>query len=86
MAFTTLLNTQTLAAHLDDPNWAVIDCRFSLADTELGRRAYGERHIPGAVYAHLDVDLSSPIVAGQTGRHPLAHGGENGGHPFGVGD
>lgn len=71
MAFTTLLNTDTLAAHLDDPNWAVIDCRFSLKDTGLGRRAYQESHIPGAIYAHLDEDLSSPIVPGKTGRHPL---------------
>ncbi len=71
MTFTTLLNPTTLAAHLDDPNWATIDCRFSLADTELGRRAYRAAHIPGAVYAHLDADLSSPIVVGQTGRHPL---------------
>jgi len=71
MTFTTLIDTTTLAAHLDDPNWAVVDCRFSLADTELGRRAYRAAHIPGAVYAHLDADLSSPIIPGQTGRHPL---------------
>jgi thiosulfate/3-mercaptopyruvate sulfurtransferase len=71
MTFTTLIDTTTLAAHLDDPNWAVIDCRFSLQDTELGRRAHRSSHIPGALYAHLDVDLSSPIISGQTGRHPL---------------
>jgi thiosulfate/3-mercaptopyruvate sulfurtransferase len=28
-------------------------------------------HIPGAVYAHLDEDLSSPPLPGKTGRHPL---------------
>lgn len=69
--FTTLVSPELLAAHLDDPGWAVVDCRFSLQDTERGRRAYCDGHIPGAVYAHLDEDLSGPVVPGRTGRHPL---------------
>ena len=69
--YTTLIAADALAAHLDDPTWAVIDCRFSLADPEKGRRDYLAAHIPGAVYAHLDADLSSRPVPGQTGRHPL---------------
>ena len=32
---------------------------------------YENAHIPGAVYAHLDEDLSGPIIKGVTGRHPL---------------
>ena len=68
---TTLITPGALHEHLNDPGWAVVDCRFSLADTERGRRAYREAHIPGAVYAHLDADLSGPIVPGVTGRHPL---------------
>ncbi|GIV61135.1 MAG: putative 3-mercaptopyruvate sulfurtransferase [Rhodothermaceae bacterium] len=48
----------------------MVDCRFSLQDPERGRRAYREAHIPGAVYAHLDDDLSGPVVPGRTGRHP----------------
>lgn len=71
MPFFTLISTSNLHAHLHDPNWVIVDCRFSLADTERGRRAYREAHIPGAVYAHLDDDLSGPIVPGTTGRHPL---------------
>ncbi|MEZ4633620.1 MAG: sulfurtransferase [Caldilineaceae bacterium] len=71
MPYTTIISTADLAAHVDNPNWAVIDCRFSLQDTELGRRAYRESHIVGAIYAHLDEDLSGPIVAGKTSRHPL---------------
>ena len=71
MSFATLISTAELAAHLDDPDWAVVDCRFALADTEKGRRDYRATHIRGAVYAHLDEDLSGPIVPGQTGRHPL---------------
>lgn len=64
----TLVTPEQLAAQLD--SWVVIDCRFSLADTAYGRRVYAEGHIPGARYAHLDDDLSSPKSA-TTGRHPL---------------
>lgn len=70
MHATTLVSTAELAAHLDDPHWIIVDCRFSLADTEHGRRAYAAGHIPGAHYLHLDEDLSSAITP-QTGRHPL---------------
>lgn len=71
MAFTTLIDPETLQAHLGDPDWVVVDCRFSLSDPAYGRRAYQDAHIPGAVYAHLDEDLSGSIVPGRTGRHPL---------------
>lgn len=69
--YTTLISTEALAQHLSHPDWAIIDCRFSLADTEAGRRAYRNGHIPGARYVHLDEGLSGPIVPGKTGRHPL---------------
>ncbi|MFN3982285.1 MAG: sulfurtransferase [Caldilinea sp.] len=71
MAFTTLISPAEVAAHLDDPNWAIVDCRFALADPEKRRQEYLIAHIPGAVYAHLDEDLSAPIVPGKSGRHPL---------------
>lgn len=67
----TVVSTEDLAKHLDDPRWVVFDCRFTLTDTDAGRRAYAAGHIPGARYAHLDEDLSGPILPGQTGRHPL---------------
>lgn len=68
--FTTLIDVETLYAHLQDKDWVVVDCRFSLTDTEAGRRAYLAGHVPGAVYAHLDEDLSNP-PATDNGRHPL---------------
>jgi thiosulfate/3-mercaptopyruvate sulfurtransferase len=71
MSCTTILSTSDLAQHLTDPDWAIVDCRFWLDDTERGRRDYRRAHIPGAVYAHMDEDLSGPIVPGKTGRHPL---------------
>ncbi|MEA5619629.1 sulfurtransferase [Cronbergia sp. UHCC 0137] len=56
--------------HLQDPNVVIIDCRFSLADSQLGRKQYQEKHIPGAYYLDLNQDLSSP-VGEHGGRHPL---------------
>ena len=66
----TLVNTQTLAEHLDDPEWIVFDCRFSLQSPDEGRNKYHSAHIPGAHYADLDRDLAGPKQA-HTGRHPL---------------
>ncbi len=48
----------------------VCDCSFDLADTKAGGRAFDEAHIPGAVYLHLDEDLSGSKT-GRNGRHPL---------------
>lgn len=66
----TLVTTEDLAAHLNDPNWIVLDCRFTLTDTRAGRQAFEKAHIPGARYVHLDDDLAAPVGEG-TGRHPL---------------
>ncbi|MBM3265324.1 MAG: sulfurtransferase, partial [candidate division Zixibacteria bacterium] len=66
-----LIDVETLHNRAADPSCRIVDCRFSLMDTEQGRRAYAAAHIPQAVYAHLDEDLSGPVVKGVTGRHPL---------------
>lgn len=71
MIYRTLISTSELAEHLEDPEWAVADCRFTLGQTERGRRDYLESHVPGAVYVHLNEDLCSPVIPGKTGRHPL---------------
>lgn len=72
MTYTTLVNVEELAAHLDDPGWIVCDCRHDLTKYEAGRRAYAQSHIPGARFLHLDEDLSGPKT-GVNGRHPLPH-------------
>lgn len=69
--FTTLVSVDQLESGLKLPHWVVIDCRFSLADTSQGETHFQQSRIPGAQYAHLDKHLSSPIVKGVTGRHPL---------------
>ena len=68
--YTTLIDTHTLAENLDNPDWVIIDCRFSLADPAIGRKWFTESHIERAVYAHLDEHLSSAPVT-DNGRHPL---------------
>ena len=70
MSFTTLVDVATLAAHLDDPDWLIIDVRHQLADTAYGARVYAESHIPGAFFLHCDCDLSG-ATTGTNGRHPL---------------
>lgn len=68
--YSTIIDPQTLFNHLNDPQWIIVDCRFNLADPAAGYEAYRQSHIPGAVYAHLDYDLSGPPVT-DSGRHPL---------------
>jgi thiosulfate/3-mercaptopyruvate sulfurtransferase len=70
MYINTIVSTEDLATHLNDPTWIIVDCRFTLTDPEAGRQAYAKAHIPGARYVHLDDDLSAPITDA-SGRHPL---------------
>lgn len=65
-----LVSPARLAALATQPNVRVVDCRFSLNDVNQGRNAYEAAHVPGAVYADLNQDLSGPVTAG-SGRHPL---------------
>jgi len=70
LAFTTLIGTQDLAAHVADSRWIAVDCRFQLADEAWGEHEYLTAHVPGAVYAHMGRGLSGPPT-GANGRHPL---------------
>ncbi len=70
MEFSTLVSCELLAAHLDDPDWRVFDCRHQLAAKDYGENAYAAGHIPGAFFLHLDRDLSG-VQNGSNGRHPL---------------
>src|SRR5882672_295280 len=72
MSLTTLVSTEQLQQHLAD--WRIFDCRHDLAEPDLGEAQYREAHIPGAVFAHLDRDLSAPRD-GRNGRHPLPYPG-----------
>lgn len=71
MAFTTLIESNELLENLENPEFAIVDCRFTLGNPDKGRQDYLAAHIPGAVYAHLNDDLCGPIDPEKTGRHPL---------------
>jgi thiosulfate/3-mercaptopyruvate sulfurtransferase len=70
MAHTTLASTAQLAAHLDDPDWVIFDCRHDLANPDAGAKEYAAAHLPGAIFLHVDRDLAAPLT-GSNGRHPL---------------
>lgn len=65
-----LIQPSELHASLGDPGLRLVDARFDLADPDAGQRAFDEGHVPGAVYVHLERDLSAP-VSRHGGRHPL---------------
>ena len=65
-----LIGCEELHAQLGDPALRIVDCRFDLLDPEAGGRLHRAAHIPGAVYADLDQDLSGPVT-NRSGRHPL---------------
>ncbi|MCD9086452.1 sulfurtransferase [Stenotrophomonas sp. SY1] len=80
--WTTLVDVPSLAA-LDDQRLRVVDARatastavrvmdarFSLADAQSGAAQHAAGHIPGALYADLNRDLSDLSRQGH-GRHPL---------------
>jgi thiosulfate/3-mercaptopyruvate sulfurtransferase len=76
--YSTIVSTDLLASHLEvrlkadttEGGWAIVDCRFDLQNVQWGRDQYRLAHIPGAVYANLNEDLSGP-PNGSNGRHPL---------------
>lgn len=71
MVFKTLISaaqTRDLLAHRAP--LVLLDCSFDLADTAAGERAWAAGHLPGALHAHLDRDLSG-AKTGRNGRHPL---------------
>lgn len=70
MKYETLVDSELLANHLQDPDWIAFDLRFSLTDPDYGRRTHAAGHVPGARFLDVEQDLSAPVTPG-TGRHPL---------------
>ena len=67
--YTTLVSAEQLQTLLtQEKPLMVFDCSFDLSHPGLGQQRYAQAHVPGAVYAHLETDLSA--------RHgvPGAHG------------
>ncbi|WP_455221031.1 sulfurtransferase [Kaarinaea lacus] len=70
MTYSSIISADLLQQHLNDANWRIVDCRFNLKAPDEGMSLYKMEHIPNAIYAHLDHDLSAP-VSDTSGRHPL---------------
>jgi len=71
---TTLISAQDLAAHIDDPDWVVVDCRHDLMNLAAGREGYAAGHLPGAVFGDIETQLSGAKRGADgvfRGRHPL---------------
>ncbi len=64
---TMLVSVRELA---DSRDWRVVDCSHDLSQPASGAALYAQGHLPGAIHAHLDHDLSG-IMSGSNGRHPL---------------
>lgn len=70
MSFQTIISVEDLNNNVTNENWFVFDCRFLIKDPNDGLVKYKQGHIPGAQFADMDTDLSSPATS-LSGRHPL---------------
>jgi len=66
----TLIDAAALNGLLGRADVLVVDCRSDIADPQRAARDYAEGHVPGAVHADLDRELSDLSRQG-LGRHPL---------------
>ncbi|MFL6672277.1 MAG: sulfurtransferase [Massilia sp.] len=72
--YMTLISAAELARHIADPNWVIVDCRHDLVNLAAGRDAYAGGHLPNAVFADIETELSGAKRGPDgvfRGRHPL---------------
>ncbi|KAA3633143.1 MAG: sulfurtransferase [Proteobacteria bacterium] len=70
MPVSSLISVEELHSLIGENSLLVFDCRFSLKNPAEGVDRYRQGHIPGAIYANLDEDLSR-LTTPHCGRHPL---------------
>ncbi len=82
--FTTLVSAQQLMDwRASGRPLRVFDCSFDLANHAAGLAQYRQAHIPGAVHADLEHDLSDEGVVGPDGtRRPHPDAASGGRHPL----
>ncbi|APW39208.1 sulfurtransferase [Rhodoferax koreense] len=85
--YTTLISVEQLKAlQAGGQPLMVFDCSFDLMKPDAGEQAYLGGHIPGAVYANLDTDLSAkhgaPGPAGVLTAHDADAPASGGRHPL----
>ncbi|GAA4863443.1 sulfurtransferase [Luteimonas vadosa] len=67
--WSTLVQAEALAPALSSDALVVLDCRHSLGRSDAGLAEFHAGHLPGALHADMDRDLSGPHRPG-AGRHP----------------
>ena len=87
MPYTTLISAQELQSlQASGAPLMLFDCSFELGKPETGPRQYREAHIAGAIYAHLDDDLSAkhgaPGPSGTLAASDLGPPASGGRHPL----
>jgi thiosulfate/3-mercaptopyruvate sulfurtransferase len=82
--YTTLISVPQLQALLGSgAPLMIFDCSFDLMNPAAGEQQYRKAHIPGAVYADLDRDLSDQGVVDPDGtHHPHPDAASGGRHPL----
>ena len=70
MSLRTLVSAQELHELAAQGGVLIVDCRADLADKARAARDYAQAHIPGAVFADVETDLSD-LSKTRLGRHPL---------------
>ena len=74
MDYTTLISSQQLQALMAQPApLRIFDCSFDLMQPTVGQAQYRTSHVPGAVHADLDQDLSAKH--GASGAHGVLTSG-----------
>ncbi len=71
---TTLISAAQLSPQADNPNWVIVDCRHDLMNLAAGRDGYAIAHLPNALFADMETELSGPKQGADgvfRGRHPL---------------
>lgn len=82
--YTSLISVDQLKTlRTSDARLMIFDCTFELTNPAAGEEHYRKAHIPGAVYANLDTDLSDQGVMDPDGtHHPHPDAASAGRHPL----
>ena len=87
MTYTTLVSVTELQSLVaSGAPLMVFDCSFDLTQPSAGAQQYADAHIPGAIYANLDTDLSAlhgaPGATGTVTAHEADEPASGGRHPL----
>ena len=87
MTYTTLVSATELQSLVaSGAPLMVFDCSFDLTQPSAGAQQYADAHIPGAIYANLDTDLSAlhgaPGATGTVTAHEADEPASGGRHPL----